>query len=150
LTELLQMGTLGAVLTRSTPPCVFDGDPSLRRLLPDFRREELRCFQKVGYVPAMHVLGVKSQLLGEYPWLAGALSEALEESADVWSRKRMKFGDTTPRLIEDMTRIANDLPTHWNANGFLKNEKMIVDFVGELYAQHIFDVRLDARTQFAC
>ncbi len=149
LTELLQTGELDAVFTPFMPAGFFNGDSPLRFLLPDFRREELRYFQDVGYVPGIHVLGIKSQLLGENPWLAGALSEVLEESAHVWSQKRMKYADTTPWLIEDIVRTTNELPVDWNANGFLKNEKMIDDFISELYEQQILNVRLNARSLFA-
>jgi 4,5-dihydroxyphthalate decarboxylase len=149
LIGLLKSADLDAVFTPFLPPEFFNEDSGLRFLLPDFRREELCYFEQVGYVPGIHLLGVRPQLCDDHPWVAAALSEAFEESARVWANKRMKYADTTPWLIDDIAHTKSQLPADWNANGLESNEKMIDDFAAELYEQRIVDKRLDAKALFA-
>jgi 4,5-dihydroxyphthalate decarboxylase len=55
----------------------------------------------------------------------------------MWNDKREKYADTTPWLLDDLRRTAQDLPADWNANGFDANKKMIADFGTELFEQGI-------------
>lgn len=85
----------------------------------------------------------------EHPWLAAALSEVLDASAQMWLAKREKYADTTPWIIDELARVARELPAGWNDNGFTTNERMIDDFCGELHAQAITPRRLRPRDLFA-
>jgi 4,5-dihydroxyphthalate decarboxylase len=148
LIALVRAGELDALFTPFLPPEFFRDDAELRFLLPEFREHEVRYFRDVGYVPGIHLLGVKPLICEEYPWLAGELSEVLDESARMWTRKRTKYQDTTPWLIDDIARTSRDLPATWKANGFGNNEKMINDFAIEQYEQGLIDTPIDARALF--
>lgn len=148
LDELLQTGELDAVFTPFMPPKFFDADSPLRFFLPDFRAAEVAYFNEVGYVPGIHVLGLKPSLAAEHPWLPRALSELLDESARIWLEKRMKYADTTPWILDDIRRTAIDLPADWNDNGLEVNRKMIDDFVTEMFEQKLIGQRVSAETLF--
>lgn len=148
LTDLLESRELDAIFTPFLPPSFLDDTSRLRFLVPDFRSEELRYFREVGYVPGIHLLGVRPEISNEHPWIQGELSEAIEESARAWASKRLKYAETTPWLIDDIVRTHRDLPADWNVNGFAANEKMIDDFAGELFEQGIVDQRLNAEALF--
>lgn len=146
--ELLEEGVLDAVFTPFMPPGFFNADSKFRQLLPDFRKAEVDYFNAVGYVPGMHLLGIKPAIAKEYPWLAQALSEVLDESTRVWLERRAKYADTTPWIIDEIRQVARDLPASWDRNGFAANEQMIADFATELHAQDLTDKKLSPRDLF--
>ncbi|VVD85632.1 ABC transporter substrate-binding protein [Pandoraea soli] len=148
LVDMVKGGELDALFSPFLPPAFFSDHSGLRFLLSDFRAEEVRYFREVGYVPGIHILGVKPDLCKQYPWLAGEIGGIIDESSRVWSEKRAKYQDTTPWLLDDIARATRDLPATWNSNGFASNEKMIDDFAVELYEQRIIETRLDAKTLF--
>lgn len=137
LIDLLKVGELDAVFTPFMPQGFFLPDSGLRQLQRDFRQAELAYFNRVGYIPGHHVLGFKPEIVRRYPDIPGRLSRLIDESARVWQEKREKYADTTPWLLDDLKRTAQDLPASWNANGLEANRKMIGDFAGELFAQGI-------------
>ncbi len=135
LLEMLDRGELDAVFMPFMPPGFFDAGAPFRQLVPDFRQAEIDYFNDVGFVPGIHILGVKQALADAHPWLPQALSELLDQSYRVWMQKRLRYADTTPWLIDEMRQVAQSLPGHWDANGFRANEAMIAAFCTELHAQ---------------
>lgn len=148
LAELLRSGELDAVFTAFMPPGFFDPDSGLRQLLPQCRQTEVEYFKSTGYVPGIHVLGIKPAIAAAHPTLPQALSEVLDESARVWIEKRRKYADTTPWILDELRQTSSDLPASWNRNGFRENEQMIADFGREIHAQHITPQCLSARDLF--
>lgn len=146
--ELLREGWLDAVFTPFMPPGFFDADSAFRQLVPDFRQTERAYFNDVGYVPGIHLLGIKPEIVAAHPWLPAALSDVLDESARVWLEKRAKYADTTPWIIDEIRQVAQDLPASWNRNGFEANERMIADFGIELHAQKLTDKLLTPQDLF--
>jgi 4,5-dihydroxyphthalate decarboxylase len=146
--DLLRSGELDAVFTPFMPPGFFDPESPFRQLLPDFRQAELAYFRAVGYVPGIHLLGVKPAVAAEHPWLPQALSEVLEEAARIWTEKRQRYADTTPWVLDEFRQVARDLPAGWDRNGYAANEPMIDDFAAELQAQELTRSRLTARDLF--
>ncbi|OON38779.1 nitrate ABC transporter substrate-binding protein [Izhakiella australiensis] len=133
--DALKDGFLDAVFTPFMPQGFFQRDSGFRQLQEDFRQAELDYFHRVGYVPGMHLLAFKSSFVDANPTLPAALSSLIDASARAWMEKREKYADTTPWLLDDLRRTAQDLPANWNENGFAANNKMIGDFANELYEQ---------------
>lgn len=148
MTDLLRDGGLDAVFTPFMPPGFFDPDSGLRQLLPDCRQAEVDYFKATGYVPGIHVLGIKAQVVRAHPALPQALSEVIDESARVWLDKRRKYADTTPWILNELQQTARDLPASWNRSGLRENTPMIADFARELHAQRITPRRLSVRELF--
>ena len=124
------------------PPGFFEPDSGLRQLLPDCRATEVAYFKAVGYVPGIHVLGIKPGIVAQHPWLPQALSTLFDQSSRVWLEKRQKYADTTPWIIDELRQTARDLPSSWNGNLFKDNEPMIADFAEEIFAQQLTNRRL--------
>ncbi len=80
LLDLLARGKLDAVFMPFMPPGFFDAASPFRQLVPDFRRAEVAYFRDVGYVPGMHLLGLKAAVVAANPWLPQALSEVIDAS----------------------------------------------------------------------
>ena len=116
--ELLQEGWLDAVFTPFMPPGFFDARSEFRQLVPDFFRAERDYFDDVGYVPGIHLLGIKPEIVARHPGLPAALSEILDKSARVWLEKRAKYADTTPWLIDEIRRVAQNFPASTESQRF--------------------------------
>jgi 4,5-dihydroxyphthalate decarboxylase len=137
MVELLENGGLDAVLTPFMPPGFFDQGSTFRQVLDDFRASEVAYFHDVGYVPGMHLIGFKAEIVQEHPWVMDELSDLIDASQRMWLQKREKYADTTPWMIDELRRCATDLPPSWNNSGLEANGKMIGDFATELYEQKI-------------
>lgn len=137
MVELLRDGDLDAIFTPFMPDGYFAGDSLFRQLVPDFRAAERRYFDDVGYVPGMHLIGLKAGIVAENPWVIGELSALIDESQRLWLSKRRKYAETTPFVFDELLKSAAELPEGWDRSGFRTNRKMIADFAGELHIQGI-------------
>ncbi|MFB8344455.1 nitrate ABC transporter substrate-binding protein [Brucella cytisi] len=146
--EMLRDGFLDAVFTPFMPDGYFGKEPGFRQLLDDFRGAERTYFDQVGYVPGMHLIGIKPKVLSDNPWVADELSALLDESQRVWTAKRRKYGDTTPWMIDELLKVARDLPENWSESGLTANEAMIDDFAEELHVQGILPRKLTIKELF--
>lgn len=146
--DLLESGELDAVFTPFMPPGFYGRESKFRHLVTDLHGAELDYFNAVGYVPGIHVLGIKAALAARYPWLPQALSDLLDESQQVWLEKRRKYAETTPWIIEELGRSGRDLPEGWNASGLEPNRRMIADFLAEIRRQGLADTDLTPDTLF--
>lgn len=148
LIELLKAGELDAVFTPFMPEGFFLADSGLRQLQVDFAAAERDYFNRVGYVPGIHLLAMKPALAESHPWLPQALSDIIDRSYQMWMKKREKYADTTPWLLDDLRRTAQELPANWNQNGFSVNKKMIADFANELFQQGLTQTLLTPEAIF--
>jgi 4,5-dihydroxyphthalate decarboxylase len=146
--DLLESGELDAVFTPFMPPGFYGRESKFRHLVTDLHGAELDYFNAVGYVPGIHVLGIKAALAARYPWLPQALSDLLDESQQVWLEKRRKYAETTPWIIEELGRSGRHLPEGWNASGLEPNRRMIADFLAEIRRQGLADTDLTPDTLF--
>ncbi|WP_319520713.1 nitrate ABC transporter substrate-binding protein [uncultured Martelella sp.] len=137
MTELLEDGFLDAVFTPFMPSGFFEGTSPFRQVVEDFVAAETRYFRDVGYVPGMHLIAVKADIIDANPWLPEELSRMIEESGRMWTAKRRKYADTTPFMLDELRRSAMALPDDWQENGLAANRTMIADFARELYEQKI-------------
>jgi 4,5-dihydroxyphthalate decarboxylase len=137
MVDLLLDGGLDAVFTPFMPKGFFDQDSKFRQVLDDFRQSEVTYFHEVGYVPGMHLIGFKAEIVKEHPWIMDELSGLIDASQKMWLEKREKYADTTPWMIDELRRCAADLPPTWTVSGLAENETMISDFATELYEQKI-------------
>jgi len=135
--DLLKEGLLDAIFTPFMPDGYFAGNSGFRQVLSDFRGAEHRYFADVGYVPGMHLIGLKAEFVAEHPWVMAELSALIDESQRMWLSKRRKYADTTPFMLDELLKSASELPEGWDASGFAANRKMIGDFASELHVQGI-------------
>jgi 4,5-dihydroxyphthalate decarboxylase len=91
---MLAEGELDAVIHSSLIKPMVAGDPRVGRLFPDFKAEEQRFFKKTGIFPIMHVLGMKQELVRQYPWVPINMFHAFNRSKAI-AMKRME----NPRIV---------------------------------------------------
>ncbi len=148
LLPLLEDGVLDAVFMPFMPPGFFGAASPLRPLLPDFRRAEVEYFKDVGYVPGIHLIGLKSEIADRHPDASRSIGAALDSSYRLWAEKRLRYAETTPWLLDELRQVAQDLPEGWDRNGLRANERMLADFCTELKAQNLTDIALSPSLLF--
>jgi 4,5-dihydroxyphthalate decarboxylase len=86
---MLLDGELDAVLSPSFPPAFVRGDPRIRRLFPDYKREEIAYFRRTGIFPIMHVVVLRRSLVAAHGWVPSSMAAAFEEAkASAYRRVR--------------------------------------------------------------
>ncbi|MCJ8518892.1 4,5-dihydroxyphthalate decarboxylase [Pseudorhizobium tarimense] len=149
MVDLLREGELDAIFTPFMPSGYFEPGAPFRQLLPDFRGEERRYFADVGYVPGMHLIGIKASILADNPWVIFEISRLIDESRSMWTEKRRKYAETTPWMFDEMLKTSRELPKGWDASGFEVNRNMIEDFAKELHVQGIMNRHMAPEELFA-
>ncbi len=77
LNDMLLAGDLDAVLSARPPRNLGKG---IRRLFSDYETAEEAYYKETGVFPIMHVIVIRSDVLGRHPWLAMNLYKAFEEA----------------------------------------------------------------------
>jgi 4,5-dihydroxyphthalate decarboxylase len=127
LQGLLLAGEIGGLLAPKPPAAFLDGNPAIRRLVPDYEQAERDYHRRTGFFPIMHLIAVRKSLVVENPWLPRALLDAftaardlaLDRLREVWlgSANRLSLpwlGASMERTLETMG------PDYW-PYGFIAN-----------------------------
>lgn len=83
LAAMFEAGELDAVISARAPSCFVRGAPNIGRLFPDYREIEKAYYKKTNMFPIMHLIGVKKELVQQYPWLPGSLYKAFLQARDI-------------------------------------------------------------------
>jgi 4,5-dihydroxyphthalate decarboxylase len=148
LVDQLLDGTLDAVMTPFMPPGFHRPDSGLRPLLPDVKAAERKYFQDVGYIPGMHVLAIRTQLLDRHPELGQQLMDAFEAAKRLSMARHTKLQDVLPWMEQGIAETKTVFGDDWMPYGLRANRRMIEDFVGEQHAQGLLDVPLTVEDLF--
>jgi len=73
-------GGIDAIVSYRDPRIFTDGAPNIARLFPDFRAAEQDWYRRIGLFPAMHMVGIRADLVERHPWLPLAACRAFEAS----------------------------------------------------------------------
>jgi 4,5-dihydroxyphthalate decarboxylase len=80
LSDMLAKGEIDCALVARPPDCFVKGHPDVVRLFPDFLNMEEKYYARTKVWPIMHVIAIKRSILDQYPWVAGSLYNAFNES----------------------------------------------------------------------
>lgn len=83
LDVMLGEGRIDALITPRAPLSISQADPPVRLLFENYPELERDYFQRTGIFPIMHVLGIRSELVAEHPWLASSVVEAFRTAKDL-------------------------------------------------------------------
>ena len=80
LTEMLLSGEIDATATAHAPQPFEDGDPSIRRLIPNYREYEEAYYKETNIFPIMHIIAIRRDVYEANPWIAMNLYKAFTEA----------------------------------------------------------------------
>lgn len=149
ITAMLLDGELDAMMTPQMPAGFHLPESPLRRLLPDYRTEEVGYASRTGFVPGIHVMTVRRDVLERHPLLGAELVDVLRRSYQVWMARRVAALDTTPWLLDEIEALAATLGLGWNPHNPPYATGMIAALCEEIHAQRLIDRKPDAASVFA-
>lgn len=133
LVDQLSEGELDAVLTPFMPTGFYSADSPWRPLFRNVRSVESAYFARHGFVPGMHLLGLRPELAASP--VADLLVQALCTSRQIWADRRRKYADTSLWLTEDLLHEATHLPSDWWLPGLDRHAPMFSAFLTEQVTQ---------------
>ncbi|MGH3505203.1 MAG: hypothetical protein ACRDQA_30570, partial [Nocardioidaceae bacterium] len=71
-------GSLDAIMTPFTPAALKASDGDFRHLLEDFPAAEASYYRDMGFVPGIHIVALRQEVVDTHPWLPAAVVETLE------------------------------------------------------------------------
>jgi len=107
---MLAEGELDAVLHSDLIKPFLAKDARVARLFPDYKKEEMAYFKKIGIFPIMHVLGLRQALVEQHPWIAVNLFNALNEAKAIAMERAQN-----PRIV----------PLAWYRDAWEEQEKIL-------------------------
>ena len=112
LSRMLLDGEIDAMITAHPPEPFVRGEPGIRRLFPDFQKDEESYFKRTGIFPIMHVMVVRRDAYERNRWIMRNLVEAFEASKQA----------VLPRLTDIMTSF---IPTAWGSVHFEHTRRLL-------------------------
>jgi 4,5-dihydroxyphthalate decarboxylase len=139
LVDLLEAGELDAVMTPFMPPGFHAANSPLRPLFRDTRAAERGYYERHGFVPGIHLLCVRREVLDRRPNAGQQLLDLFEAAKRLSSTRRNKLTDITPWHNEEVAVTARVFGDDWMPYGSRANLAMTAAFVDELVAQRLLD-----------
>jgi 4,5-dihydroxyphthalate decarboxylase len=93
--EMLAAGELDAVLHPDIIEPIVRKDPRVGRLFENTKAEEIAYYERTGIFPIMHFVGLKKEVVEQYPWVPRSLAKAFEQAKAV-GMKRMRNPRVAP------------------------------------------------------
>ncbi len=146
MTEMLDRGELDAIMTPFMPPGFYSVDAPWRPLFDDVRAVEIDYANRVGFVPAHHVLGFHADGFDQDAALA--VQRALLDSRAIWQQRREKLAETSQWLSCDLLNQTR-LPAGWDEPGLERQGQMFEEFSRQAQLQGINSHAASAAQLFA-
>jgi 4,5-dihydroxyphthalate decarboxylase len=146
---MLLADELDALMIPWPPHRFYDQNGPVVRLIPDYRRAEQAYAQQVGFWPAHHLIGVRTEFANTHPDAVRGVYDLFERSRVLAEERRWALADTTPWLLTELEETTNLLGQDWQAYGVEPNRKMVQALCEELHAQGIVEFPIDPGAAFA-
>ncbi|HYE81409.1 MAG TPA: ABC transporter substrate-binding protein [Clostridia bacterium] len=152
LNKMLEEGELDALITAFNPTCFIKKSPHVRRLFPDFRKEEEDYYLRTGIFPIMHLVVIRQKVYEQNPYLAESLYRAFAQAKDLAQEKLRKTSALTvllPWLIPEIEQVENMMgPDYW-AYGVSRNRRTLDAEARWSFEQGLSPRLLDVEELFA-
>jgi 4,5-dihydroxyphthalate decarboxylase len=154
LQDMLLRGEIDGLLAPKPPKAFLSGNPDIVRLIPDFETVERAYYQKTGFFPIMHLIGIRKTIVDSNPWLPRALYDgfvqardlALKQLREVWLGNANRL--SLPWLGASMERtIATMGPDYWSY-GYAQNRAEIDAICRYSVDQHLAAARMSPEDLF--
>ena len=80
LSDMLVDGEIDAMMHALVPPCIWENNPNVGRLFPDYREVEKQYYRKTGIFHIMHSVAIKKDVYDANPWVAESLYDSFCEA----------------------------------------------------------------------
>jgi 4,5-dihydroxyphthalate decarboxylase len=152
LSDMIDTGEIDALYTAEMPASFEHGSPNVRRLFPDYEREERAYFERTGMFPIMHTVVVKASLLERHPWIAQSLTKAFTAAqkiayADLCDTTALKA--MLPWLVAHVEATRQAMGADYWPYGIERNRANLDTFLRYSHEQGLSPRRLQPEELFA-
>jgi 4,5-dihydroxyphthalate decarboxylase len=153
LSDMLEQGEIDALYTAEMPTTFIERSPNVRRLFPDYEREERDYFQKTGIFPIMHTVVIRNDLHERRPWVAQSLTKAFVAAQqiayhDLYDTTALKTMLPWLTAHVEATRNTMGSDDYW-PYGIDRNRDTLATFVRYSHEQGLTPRRLQPDELFA-
>lgn len=151
LDEMLEAGTIDALLAVRLPEPFRRGSPNVRRLLDDPMAVELDYFQRTGIFPMMHTLVMRRAVYEANSWIGESLCEAFAAARLAGERSGDDIGEASHSLawwLLYRERERELLGDAW-AYGLGPNHGALSVFLEHCFDQGLIDRKMTPEELFA-
>lgn len=117
LSDMLERGSLDAVIDAQLPNCFRPDVPHIRRLFPDYHEVEADYFQRTRFFPIMHTVVMRRSIYEENPWCPLSIFQAFQQANDI-GRQRLFNTSTLACALPWLTSELETIRTLFNGNAF--------------------------------
>ena len=149
LLDMLLLGDLDALMVPVAPKGFSTLQGPVVRLIPDYRLAERAHYERRGFFPGGHIVGVRRDLFDRHPKVTVAIFDALEQSLARWLERRKDLAELTPWTQAEIEETMELMGENWRPNGVPSNGRMITALCEEEYAQGLVPRPIDPTTVFA-
>jgi len=124
----LVAGRIDAIISYRDPQLLLDGDPVITRLFGDFRAAEQDWYRRTRLFPAMHLVGIREDLLAKHPDLAVNVGRAFEAAKAACLPRLYDLDSlkvTLPWLVAETRATVALMGADFWPYGVEKNRRMI-------------------------
>jgi 4,5-dihydroxyphthalate decarboxylase len=149
LVDMLAAGDIDALLCPWPPAGFYDAESPVRRLYPDFAREEQAYYQRTRIYPGHHVVVLRRELVDAHPEVVGALYRAFDEARALTEASFRAIAEILPWLLSELEQDTRLMGQDLHPYGVEPNRHMIAAFCEEQFSQGLLQERLDPTCAFA-
>lgn len=145
--KMLERGALDAVMTPFMPPGFYESGSPFRTLFRNSQQAEAAYFTRVGFIPGIHLIGVRAELAENRRQLQ-ELMDLFTTAKNISAARRSKLLDVTPWHNEALAATTQAIGQDWIPYGWSANKVMIDAFQTELVEQSIIGSCMEASELF--
>jgi 4,5-dihydroxyphthalate decarboxylase len=151
LVGMLRDGELDALFTARGPSSFLRGEPHIARLFPDTRAAEQAYYKKTRMFPLMHLVGIRKELVAQYPWLPTSVYKAFCEAkalamVDLLDVNALMV--TLPWLIAETQETMGLMGKDFWAYGIHENMREIEALTQYVFEQGLIDRKVKVEELF--
>ena len=151
LSTMLVDGGIDALISAIRPSC-WGKAPNVARLFPNYRAAEEEYYRQTKVFPIMHMLGVRKDLVAQYPWLPASVVKAFEQAKAMSMVDLEEFGTlnvTLPWLISEIEATKDLMGEEYWPYGVEPNRKALETLIRYAHEQGMISRRLEVDELFA-
>jgi 4,5-dihydroxyphthalate decarboxylase len=114
LLDALRLGEVDALMLPTLPVECYGQAAPFRQLIVDYRAAEAAYFQRVGFIPGIHLFALRREVVESHPTVLPDLLETLARSYTESLLRRVELVDTTPWLVAELDAMADVPGLDWN------------------------------------
>jgi 4,5-dihydroxyphthalate decarboxylase len=152
LSGMLESGEIDAMITARAPSCFDRRAPNVGRLFPNFKEVEQDYFKRTGLFPIMHLIGIKKELVRQYPWLPVTVYNAFLQSKNIAVKELNELAQlmvNLPWAVDHYDEARRVMGEDFWPYGFNENRKALETFARYHHEQGLSSRKVNPEELFA-